>query len=182
MRPIIGVKCDCLWLCGDVCHYPPSISAPRSLSHGKLRRRPTRHRDRSRVKFSFRVPPGEWKPACRVDPLVVVRLVTRYRVEARALKRNLGSTPRLSSLDGHLSLHRSARGAPLGPARSTQVRCTCGSVEHTHTVTQRSVYVVSILRYSRLPCSTQHARVLLSVPVRAGSYQLRAPRTGSAPG
>ena len=36
MRPIIGVNCDCLWLCGDVCHSPPSLSAPRS--HGKLRR------------------------------------------------------------------------------------------------------------------------------------------------
>ena len=35
MRPIIGVNGDCLWLCGDVCHSPPSISAPRS--HGKLR-------------------------------------------------------------------------------------------------------------------------------------------------
>jgi hypothetical protein len=86
----------------------------------------------------------EWKPACRVDPLVVVRLVTRYRVEARALKRNLGSTPRLSSLDGHLSLHRSARGAPLGPARSTQVRCTCGSVEHTHTQSHSALYTWSL--------------------------------------
>ena len=35
MRPIIGVNGDCLWLCGDVCHSPPSLSAPRS--HGKLR-------------------------------------------------------------------------------------------------------------------------------------------------
>ena len=35
MRPIIGVHGDCLWPCGDVCHSPPSISAPRS--HGKLR-------------------------------------------------------------------------------------------------------------------------------------------------
>jgi hypothetical protein len=157
-------------------YLPPGASAMGSSGGGP-------HATGTGVGSNFRfVCHLEWKPACRVDPLVVVRLVTRYRVEARALKRNLGSTPRLSSLDGHLSLHRSARGAPLGPARSTQVRCTCGSVEHTHTVTQRSVYVVSILRYSRLPCSTQHARVLLSVPVRAGSYQLRAPRTGSAPG
>ena len=35
MQPIIGVNCDCLWLCGDVCHSPPSLCAPRS--HGKLR-------------------------------------------------------------------------------------------------------------------------------------------------
>ena len=35
MRPIIGVNGDCLWICGDVCHSPPSLSAPRS--HGKLR-------------------------------------------------------------------------------------------------------------------------------------------------
>ena len=27
MRPIIGVNGDCLWLCGDVCHSPPSLSA-----------------------------------------------------------------------------------------------------------------------------------------------------------
>ena len=39
MRPIIGVNGDCLWLCGDVCHCPLSLSAPRS--HGKLRRRLT---------------------------------------------------------------------------------------------------------------------------------------------
>ena len=39
MRPIIGLNDDCLWLCGDVCHSPPSLSAPRS--HGKLRRRLT---------------------------------------------------------------------------------------------------------------------------------------------
>ena len=36
MRPIIGVNGDCLWLCGDVCHPPPSLPAPRSV--GKLRR------------------------------------------------------------------------------------------------------------------------------------------------
>ena len=35
MRPIIGVHGDCLWSCGDVCHSPTSLSAPRS--HGKLR-------------------------------------------------------------------------------------------------------------------------------------------------
>ena len=39
MRPIIGVNGDCLWPCGDVCHSPPSLPAPRS--HGKLRRRLT---------------------------------------------------------------------------------------------------------------------------------------------
>ena len=39
MRSIIGVNGDCLWLCGDVCHPPPSLPAPRS--HGKLRRRLT---------------------------------------------------------------------------------------------------------------------------------------------
>ena len=39
MRPIIGVNGDCLWLCGDVCHSPSSLSAPRS--HGKLTRRLT---------------------------------------------------------------------------------------------------------------------------------------------
>jgi hypothetical protein len=39
MRPIIDVNRDCLWPCGDVCHSPPSLSAPRS--HGKLRRRLT---------------------------------------------------------------------------------------------------------------------------------------------
>ena len=27
MRPIIGVNGDCLWLCGDVCHSPPSLNA-----------------------------------------------------------------------------------------------------------------------------------------------------------
>ena len=41
MRPIIGVNGDCLWLCGDVCHSPPSISAPPLRSHEKLRRRLT---------------------------------------------------------------------------------------------------------------------------------------------
>ena len=35
MRPMIGVNGDCIWPCGDACHSPPSISAPRS--HGKLR-------------------------------------------------------------------------------------------------------------------------------------------------
>ena len=39
MRPIIGVNGDCLRLCGDVFHPPPSLPAPKS--HGKLRRRLT---------------------------------------------------------------------------------------------------------------------------------------------
>ena len=58
MRPIIGVNGDCLWLCGDVCHSPPSLSAPRS--HGKLRRRLTGTGVGSNFRF---VADLEWQPA-----------------------------------------------------------------------------------------------------------------------
>ena len=58
MRPIIGVNGDCLWLCGDVCHSPPSLSAPRS--HGKLRRRLTGTGVGSNFRFVFHL---ELKPA-----------------------------------------------------------------------------------------------------------------------
>ena len=65
MRPIIGVNGDCLWLCGDVCHSPPSLSAPRS--HGKLRRRLTGTGVGSNFRFVVHL---ELKPAGSVSSRV----------------------------------------------------------------------------------------------------------------
>ena len=65
MRPIIGVNGDCLWLCGDVCHPPSSLPAPRS--HGKLRRRLTGTGAGSNFRF---VPDLRLKPAAAMWPRV----------------------------------------------------------------------------------------------------------------
>ena len=62
MRPIIGVNGDCLWLCGDVCHSPPSLSAPRS--HGKLRSMLTGTGVGSNFRFVVHL---ELKPAVRAS-------------------------------------------------------------------------------------------------------------------
>ena len=58
MRPIIGVNDDCLWLCGDVCHSPHPYLPPEETWEKLRYRSMLCHRDRSRVKLSFRAPPG----------------------------------------------------------------------------------------------------------------------------
>jgi hypothetical protein len=62
MQPIIGYG-YCLWLCGDVCHSPPS---PYLCPQEPWEAQEEAHRDRSRVKFSFRLSCAtglEWQPA-----------------------------------------------------------------------------------------------------------------------
>ena len=61
MRPIIGVNGDCLWICGDVCHSPSSLSAPRS--HEKLRRRLTEAGVGSNSRFVCHLAGVETRPA-----------------------------------------------------------------------------------------------------------------------
>ena len=76
MRPIIGVNGDCLWLCGDVCHSPPSLSAPRS--HGKLRSMLTGTGVGSNFRFvsDLELKPAQWleeEPTVRRFPAAVNR-------------------------------------------------------------------------------------------------------------
>ena len=87
MRPIIGVNGDCLWLCGDVFHSPPSLSAPRS--HGKLRRRLTGTGVGSNFRF---VSDLELKPASDItdslDSHVPGRALTGVAVGTRGRRRD----------------------------------------------------------------------------------------------
>jgi hypothetical protein len=79
MRPIIGVNGDCLWLCGDVCHSPPSLSAPRS--HGKLRSMLTGTGVGSNFRFVSDLESGvETRPAGLVEtrPLAAAPGVGRF--------------------------------------------------------------------------------------------------------
>ena len=95
MRPIIGVNGDCLWLCGDVCHSPPSLSAPRS--HGKLRRRLTGTGVGSNFRFVCHHAPSTWiHLEWRGDPpnrRHEARVGAPVELSAERLETKCGETP-----------------------------------------------------------------------------------------